>query len=75
MRAMGMNPTEAELLDLINEVRFYHIRQIASFLLSQCNLMLFYYKIRIYILAWNEIETYGLAVNSYRNIYRYVIKE
>ena len=22
MRAMGMNPTEAELLDLINEVRF-----------------------------------------------------
>ena len=36
MRAMGMNPTEAELLDLINEVRlkYLHFRHSLGFMLS-----------------------------------------
>ena len=32
MRAMGMNPTEAELLDLLNEVRFLFYVYIFYFL-------------------------------------------
>ena len=36
MRAMGMNPTEAELLDLINEVRpqYMYFRHSLGFILS-----------------------------------------